>query len=285
MKTVDLHTHSTASDGTHSPTEVVRAAVESGLCALALTDHDTADGLIEAANAAKTFGIEFIPGIEISVSFMQKELHIVGLYLDISGQPFINAVKKLQENRDARNKKMIKQMQTAGIDITMEKLRASQGNCVLTRANFARYLMDICVISTIQEGFDKYLDEGKPFYIPRQYLSPETAIHLIHQAHGLAVLAHPLLYHLTESQLENTVRGLKELGLDGMEVYYSRNTAYDTPRLKKLAMKYDLVPSGGSDFHGTNKPDIQIGSGRGNLIVPYDVVAAQKSRLQKYSEV
>lgn len=287
METIDLHTHSNRSDGTFTPAQVVEQAFDMGLYAVALTDHDTADGLAEARRRANALGsrrpFEFIPGIELSVSYMEKELHIVGLYLDTDSPEFAAALAALQRNRDARNEKMVRIMQRSGIDITLEKLRQDQGDGVLTRANFASYLLHTGVIASIQEGFDKYLDTGKPFYVPRQYMSPASAIELIHSVHGLAVLAHPLLYHFTDSTLDAAVAHLAGLGLDGLETWYSMNTGYDLQRMKKLADKYGLVYSGGSDFHGSNKPHIKLGRGRGRLHIPADSLLPQKAALQKYT--
>lgn len=285
MNKVDLHTHSNQSDGTLSPRELIQKAFHMGLQAIALTDHDTADGLFEAQKTASSLcrehNFEFIPGIELSVSYKEKELHIVGLHLNIHSKNFINELKKLQENRNNRNLKMITIMQKAGIDITMEKLNEDQGTGVLTRANFSRYLLNHGYIKSIQEGFDKYLEAGKPFYVPREYMSPESAIKLIHNVHGLAVLAHPLLYHFSPQELDAAVASLKSLGIDAMEIYYSMNTVSDTVAMKKLAQKYDLIPSGGSDFHGSNKPHIGLGTGRGQLYIPEDIVALQKDYLRK----
>ena len=271
-----MHVHSNKSDGTCTPTQVIEAAITAGLSAVALTDHDTADGILEAYDAAQQLGkdidFEFIPGIELSVSYENKELHIVGLYLDTSGDAFEQALHVLRENREQRNYKMIERMQNAGVDITMEKLRSHQGDCVLTRANFAQYLLHVGFIRSIQEAFDKYLSPGKPFYVPREYMEPKAAIDLIHSVGGVAILAHPLLYHFDDAGLEKAVAHLKELGLDGMETWYSMNIGYDLQRLKKVADKFDLAYSGGSDFHGDNKPHIAIGRGRGNLFVPADIL-------------
>ena len=140
-------------------------------------------------------------------------------------------------------------------------------------------------IKTIQEGFDKYLDRDKPFFIPREYLSPQEAIHLIHQARGLAVLAHPLVYGMDISTLEKAVFHLAGLGLDGLEAYYSMNRGHDTVHMKTLAKKYRLVLSGGSDFHGDNKPHIKIGRGRGNLYVPAQILEQQKAYLSEKNSV
>lgn len=287
METIDLHTHSNRSDGTLSPAQVVEQAFDMGLFAVALTDHDTADGLAEAKRRARDLGrkrpFEFIPGIELSVSYMEQELHIVGLYLDTDSPEFAAALAALQRNRDTRNEKMIQIMQRAGIPITMGGLRQDQGDGVLTRANFASYLLHTGVIASIQEGFDKYLGAGKPFYVPRQYMSPAAAMELIHSVHGLAILAHPLLYHFTDNALDTAVAHLAGLGLDGLEAWYSMNTGYDLQRMKKLADKYGLVYSGGSDFHGSNKPHIKLGRGRGRLHIPADILLPQKAALQKYA--
>lgn len=281
---IDLHTHSTKSDGTLTPTQLIQKAVQIGLEAIALTDHDTVEGVLEAdqeAHRVTQEPFEFIPGVELSVSYQGQELHIVGLYLDIHTDHFGEVLGHLQENRERRNYKMIQKMQDAGIDISMEKLRAEQGNGVLTRGNFARYLKNHGYIQTIQEGFDRYLSPGKPFYVLREYMSYQSAIDTIHAAGGLAFLAHPVMYHMSEEKLEAAIREFKDCGIDGIETYYSVNTPADTENALKLAQKYDLIRSGGSDFHGSNKPHISLGSGQGDLYIPADVLMQQRNYLKK----
>lgn len=272
MKIIDLHTHSNASDGSMTPKELIFHAKEAGLSAVALTDHDTADGIALAKEAAKEAGIEFIPGIEFAAYYKDREVHIVGLFIDETNREFITATQQAAADRAKRNAQMIQRMQEAGIDISLEALYAEEGDGILTRANFAACLIRRGAASSVNEAFKKYLDKGRPFYIPRKKLLPEDAIRYIHVSGGIAVLAHPLLYHFTDNELDTCMADLKSLGIDALEAYYSRNRLFDTGRMKALAKKYGLVLSGGSDFHGSYKPDIAIGRGTGNLIVPYEVL-------------
>lgn len=283
MKTIDLHTHSTVSDGSMTPEELIFHAKAAGLSAVALTDHDTADGLAAAQAAAQKADIEFIPGVEFAAYYNDRELHIVGLFIDAANQTFTDAARQTALDRENRNKAMIEKMRAAGIDITMEALNAEEGGGILTRANFAAALVRRGVVSSIKEAFDRYLDKDKPFYIPRKKLLPKDAIDRIHAAGGIAVLAHPLLYHYTEAELDRCVSTLTSIGIEALEAYYSRNSQFDTSRMKKLADKYGLLYSGGSDFHGTYKPDIEIGRGHGNLYIPYEVLENLKALKKKKS--
>lgn len=268
---IDLHTHSNASDGTNTPTEVVNRGFEKGLSAIALTDHDTIAGVDEALQAAKTLPgkMQVIPGTELSVAYKKSDIHIVGLCIDHHSSAFQEMTNLLIERRIQRNEKMVSNLQRAGIAITMDDLTAGNPDTVVTRAHFARFLVDSKVVSSPKDAFSKYLDTTTPYYVPREYIQPEEGIELIRQAGGVAILAHPLHYKLPQSELEALVGRLKKAGLMGIEVMYSNHMGQDEAYAKHLAKKYELLPSGGSDFHGSNKPAIDIGTGRGNLKVPY----------------
>ena len=268
---VDLHTHSNVSDGSMSPAELVRHAIDSGLQVLALTDHDTIDGLSEAIAAAKGTNLTLVSGVELAAWYDKKvELHIVGLFVDHEDDVFKKAMKDMQEVRESRNERMVDLMQRGGIDITLEQLTREEGDGILTRANFAAYLKNHGYVGSINEAFDRYLDNGKPFYIPRETLSPDRAIQLILGAGGIPILAHPMLYKIGGETREKIIRELIEMGLLGMETYYSMNTPSDTQYCLELARRYNLLRSGGSDYHGTYKPHIEIGKGRGRLYIPMD---------------
>ena len=276
MKRVDLHTHSLASDGSLSPAQVVAEAKAEGLSAVALTDHDTMAGISEAVEAAKNSGIECIPGIELSAVYGEKEVHIVGLFLDEKNPVLAEKLEAFRKIREARNLKMIEKMQLAGVDITMEKLREAEGDGVMTRANLARYLLHIGYISSIKEAFDKYLSPGLPFFVPKTGVTPEDAVRAIRDSGGVAVLAHPLLYKFSPAELERCVERLKDYGLQAVETFFSTYSAADERAMKRLALKYGLAFSGGSDFHGSVKPHIHIGSGMGKLVIPYEVLEGLK---------
>lgn len=272
MKRIDLHTHSNASDGSCTPTEVIETASAAGLAAVALTDHDTMNGVTEALEAARRLNIECIPGIELSAVYGDREVHIVGLFLDPKDPILAERLNAFQKIREQRNLRMIEKMQTAGIDITMEKLRALEGDAVITRANLARYLVHVGYAASIKEVFDKYLSPGMPFYVPKTGVTPEDAVCAICDGGGVAILAHPLLYDFTPAQLDTCIDLLKGYGLRGIETYYSTYSPADERNMKRLADRHHLLWSGGSDFHGSVKPHIQIGKGMGNLVIPYDVL-------------
>lgn len=277
MKYVDLHVHSTASDGTFSPSDLVDHAVSLGLSAFALTDHDTTHGVAEAKERAawhKAHGhsIEIYTGVEISAGYKNKDIHIVGLFINENDETLNRALEASRNNRDQRNDRMIERFAEHGIALSMEELVAADPASVITRAHFAKLLMKKGYISSISEAFDKYIGDDGPCYVPREYVSPEHAIHLIRKAGGVAILAHPLLYNLPHEELYTLIERLKKAGLSGIEVYYSTHRPQDEVNVKALANHFSLICSGGSDFHGSVKPSIELGTGKGNLKIPYSVL-------------
>ncbi|WP_143318810.1 PHP domain-containing protein [Clostridium sp. HBUAS56010] len=265
MNFVDLHVHSNASDGTLSPSEVVSLAQEKKLTAIALTDHDTIDGLAEAIETASKTDVEIIPGIELSCAYEKGEIHILGLFADPSDLHFSAQINELKKLRDKRNEEMIRRFNEAGIPITLEEICGGNLKTVITRAHFARVLCEKGYVSTMDQAFKKYLTYGTPYCPRKENITPEHAMGLLTSINAFPVLAHPYLYHLGDKKTEELVCYLKGLGLLGLEVYHSSNNQYESGKLKKLAKKYGLFPTGGSDFHGSNKPDIDLGTGRGGL--------------------
>lgn len=283
MSKIDLHVHSNKSDGTLRPAEVVQRATVLGLSAIALTDHDCTSGLAEAeAEAAKltAAGTPFrvVPGVEISADYQKRDIHILGLLINPENSKLQSALDAAQFSRDARNEKMVHNLQQAGIDITTEALHFDAGDTVITRAHFARFLLEHGYVKNRREAFTKYLDSTTPYYVCREYMQPKEAIHMILDAGGIPVLAHPLLYHLSSEQIHNLVSTLKKYGLCGIETFYSANNGNDEAFVRQLAARYDLVSTGGSDFHGANKPDIELGSGRGNLNLPMELLTALEAK-------
>lgn len=272
MNIVDLHVHSNKSDGSFSPTELVNYAIEKGLTAFALTDHDTTDGLDEALEAAKGKDIEVIPGIEFSTEYEGKDIHIVGLYIDYKGDIFQNQIQKFVDSRIERNRKMCQNLQSAGIDISYEKLLAAFPNSVITRAHYAKYLLDHGAVKSMPEAFDQYLGDHTRYFVPREKVTPMQAVKLILDAGGIPVLAHPTLYHMSTRRLELLLYRLKEAGLVAMECIYSTYSAAEERQMKALADKYGLLPSGGSDFHGTTKPKLDLAVGYGSLVIPEEIL-------------
>lgn len=277
MNYIDLHVHSTASDGSFTPTEVVELAKEANLTEFALTDHDTVDGVAEAlAHAKETNAIKVIPGIELSCYYQNREIHIVGLFVDYKDTHFLSELQKLKAAREAGNEKMVQNFVDAGIELTVDELKHGNPNSVITRAHFARVLVEKGYCKDKNEAFDKYLGVGCPFYLPKPQVTPEHVLKLIQVAGGIAILAHPYSYKLSKSEVETLLDYLIPLGLAGMECYYSTYDNGQTQELRSMAFTKGLLVSGGSDFHGVIKPDISIGIGRGNLRVPEKLLDLMK---------
>lgn len=273
MKYIDLHVHSVCSDGTFTPEELVELALNNDLIAFALTDHDTVDGVERAILAAKDRNVEVIPGIELSCEYTiaperKKEIHILGYQLDWKHPGLCEALTAVADERDNRNRKMCANLSAAGYPIDYDSLVARFGNKILTRAHFARFLLEQGAIPSLDAAFKKILAQDGPYFVMRKYLTPKKGIELIRQAGGIPVLAHPLLYKMSVTEIRNMIVELKEYGLKGIEALYSRNRGTDEAFVRKLADEYDLFITGGSDFHGTNKPDIELGRGEGKLRVP-----------------
>ena len=272
MNIVDLHVHSNRSDGSFTPEELVDYAVEKGLCAFALTDHDTVDGIPAALAQAKKWAkkgvsIEVIPGIEFSTEYKGKDIHIVGIDIDYEAEFFKEHLTSFVHSRIERNKKMCRNLQEAGIDISYEKLLTEYPGSVITRAHYARFLHGHGYTSSVKEAFDRYVGDHTKYFVPREKVTPTQAVELILKAGGIPILAHPVLYGLGKSALDTLVAELKDAGLIGIEAVYSTYSPSDERDIKALALKYDLAISGGSDFHGKAKPDIDLAVGRGKLFV------------------
>lgn len=268
---VDLHLHSTFSDGTETPEAILRAAAAANIKALALTDHDTLAGISKAQKAGDAVGIPVIAGAELSTAWKGKEIHIVGLFLDTQDPVFKKELSEMLAKRIDRNKKMAQLLTQRGLPVDYDELeRESRGT--VTRANFARYMLQKGYVNSIAQAFAEYIGDGCPCFVSREKTPAVKAVQMIHENGGAAVLAHPLQYHLGKDGLKDLVQSLAEAGLDGIECYYSTFTPSDTCDMLALASQFDLLASGGSDFHGKNKPDIALGTGRGSLFVPGDLV-------------
>lgn len=276
---VDLHTHSNKSDGSFSPAELVRYAAKKGLSAIALTDHDTTAGIKEAVLSAAGTGLEVIPGIEFSTEYEGKDIHLVGLYIDEDSPSFRGQIQSFVDSRAERNKKMCANLQGAGIDISYEKLRKEYPDSVITRAHYARFLLEYGYVRSMPEAFDRYLGDNTPYFVPREKVTPMQAVDLILGAGGFPVLAHPPLYHMSDARLDLLVSRLKDAGLMGIECLYSTYNAGEQKQMFRLADKYGLLPSGGSDFHGAAKPKLDLGCGYGNLEVPDSMLDAIRNSL------
>ena len=276
---IDLHTHTTASDGSMTPTELIRRAVSKGLAAIAVTDHDCVDGVEEALTEGRRQGIEVIPGLEISAEFDRGTMHILGFFVDWKKESLQRRLFELQEARRLRNPKITKKLQEQGLEITHEEVVAASGGGQVGRPHFAKVLVQKGYVASMEEAFEKYLKRGGPGYIEKFRFSPQESIALIHEAGGVAVLAHPFTLGLKSAEMENSLLAeLTQTGLDGIEVYYSKNAPEDTIHYLRLCESYGLLPTGGSDFHGAHKPDIDLGIGRGNLQVPLKLLEALREK-------
>jgi predicted metal-dependent phosphoesterase TrpH len=259
---IDLHAHTTASDGSLSPTELMNQAADLGLSALAVTDHDTVAGLPEAAETAARRGITFVPGVELSVEDDRGRFHLLGYLFEPADEALNKTLRDLRASRARRNAQMAEKMAAMGLPVTMEDVRAEAGEDgeVIARPHFAQALIKKGVVGSVKEAFDRYLSTGKPLYLPKEVLTPADAIALLHAAGGIAVMAHPGLIPMGDEALEARVESLaQEAGLDGIEAYYSQHTPAQTARFLALAERLGLLVTGGSDFHGTPKPDVPLG--------------------------
>ncbi|MDO4522949.1 MAG: PHP domain-containing protein [Eubacteriales bacterium] len=281
--TVDLHVHSSCSDGTCTPSELVSYAKKQGLCAFALTDHDTTAGIDEAAAAAAKLGVELIAGIEFSTEYHGRDIHIVGLDIDYNSAVFSKELSRFRSSRALRNQKMIRKLrEEGGIDISAKQMQERFGESVWTRAHFARYLFEHGYVSEMWDAFKTYVGEDCPYFVPREKVTPAQAVDLILRTGGIPILAHPLLYALDEPDMDELILSLKKCGLIGLETFYATYTPLEELHALRLAEKHGLLPSGGSDFHGSNKPDINLGSGRGNLSLPYELLQNLRDRRTHY---
>ena len=278
---IDLHVHSTCSDGTLSPTELVDYAIQKGLSAFALTDHDCVEGLDTILSYAKSLpnAPEIIPGIELSTDENGQEVHMVGLFIDHHNPEFNQYLQEFITSRTTRNKKMCHLLQEHGMNITYEELEAEFPGAVLTRAHYAKLLLKHGYVKSIKEAFERFLGDHCPCYVSREKITPVMAIDLIKKAGGLAILAHPILYHMSDARLDALVQKLKEAGLTGIEAIYSTYSPAEERQIRKLSTKYDLLLSGGSDFHGENKPGLDLGTGYGKLYVPEEILDKLKTAL------
>ena len=265
---IDLHSHSLYSDGSDTPEKLVEKALQVGLSALALTDHDTVRGVRHAVAAAEGTNLEIIPGVELSTFYKRGEVHIVGLFVDCTNKTFTNELGQICFIREERNRKMCARLNIMGVDIDYDNLIEIYGSKTITRAHIADYMVNNGIIKERHEAFDKYIGSGCPAHIRWEKITAEHGIEIIKNAGGVPVLAHPVAYKLTDSELEELLVHLKKHGLEGVEVYYSTNSTSFTDKTFHLAKKHGLLMSGGSDYHGRTKPLIALGTGMGGLKVP-----------------
>lgn len=274
-KLIDLHTHSLKSDGSMTPAEVVCEAKKAGLAAIALSDHDTIDGIEEAIAQGNKIGIEVVPAIEFSV-ISKTETHILGYFIDINNPELREVLKEVVELRIQRNLVTCQKLNELGFDITIDEVRALAPNNFVGRAHFARVLMDKGYIKSVKEGFDKYMSAGRYAYCEKQKLTAKAAIELIKKCGGLSFLAHPHLTQLNDDELIIFLKELRGYGLNGLEGYYTDYTPEMQEKYQAMAKELGLMISGGTDFHAKMKPHISIGTGLGNMRIPYSLLEEMK---------
>ena len=261
---VDLHTHSTASDGSYSPTELVALAKNRGLSVLALTDHDTVMGLEEAEKAAKKAGIGFIPGIELDINSISGEFHLLGLGIDRLNPAFRDGVAALAGRRVERNLEILKRMEELNIKAAYEEIQALSGGYSVGRPHFASLLVKRRIVKNLEQAFSRYLGKGKPLYVPKEGMEFDHALSIIKEAGGLAILAHPMSLYMAWGRLPGFIKNLKERGLQGIEAWHPAAKVTDCRRLEDLGLSLGLYITAGSDFHGEVRRDRQLGITAGN---------------------
>jgi len=283
---VDLHTHTTASDGTLTPAELVRLAAGEGLVGVAVTDHDTVDGVAEAAAMGERLGVKVIPGVEISLEYKGPRvgarsgwMHLLVYHLPLDG-PLANELREMQAWRAARNDRMIAKLCELGLEMTLDEVAAASGGGQIGRPHFAKVMLEKGYVETRQEAFDRYLAKGAPAYEDKRRLAPDDAISRARAEGAVPVLAHPYSLGLAVDALREQLIHWRDLGLCGLEVIYPSHGPELRETFAAIAADLGLIATGGTDFHGDNKPEIKLGSGEnGNVTVPAVVLSEIRARV------
>jgi 3',5'-nucleoside bisphosphate phosphatase len=272
MNRIDLHTHTTFSDGSFSPTSLVELAHHKGLNILAITDHDTTEGFTEASEAAKSLPLELIPGIELSTEFEERETHMLGYFIDLSNLQFQTRLEGLRVTRLERIQHILDRLHTLQMDISLAEVRQIAGSGTLGRPHIAQMLIEKGYVNGMKEAFERFLGVRGAAYVRRVVPDAAEIITWITEAGGIPILAHPYWEGLNADETEVSCQRLVEQGLRGLEVFYGSFSPRQISLNLHLARQFDLLVTGGSDFHGTFKPDISLGTGRGALKVPPKVI-------------
>lgn len=281
MNFIDLHIHTTASDGTDSPGDVVAKAKDAGLAAIAITDHDTLSGLAEAVAAGSRLGLEVVRGVELAVSTPLGEAHILGLWLPENATRLAPALEAIRRDRDARNRRMIEMFQRAGFDVTYEELLKEAAGESVGRVHMARLVTRKGICASPREAFAKYLGDDKGMYVPRVIPTPEEGFALLQSEGATTVFAHPMLFKSPADKIHTLVARFVDLGLDAIEAYHSDHDAKAVRRVESWAGRYGLALSGGSDYHGDARPGTHLGIGKGNLRIPHDLLENMRDLRQR----
>ncbi|TFG66294.1 MAG: PHP domain-containing protein [Nitrospirales bacterium] len=272
MSRIDLHTHTTFSDGSFSPTELIDLANQQGLDILAITDHDTTDGLPEALEATKNLSLELIPGIELSAQFQNREMHILGYFINPNDPQFQARLDAHRSTRIERICHILDRLQSLGMDISLAEVERASGTGTIGRPHIAQVLIDKGHIKTMKEAFEQLLGSRGKAYVERIVSEAQEIIEWITDAGGIPILAHPYWEGFNKEDSATACQTLVEQGLQGLEVFYGTFSARHISFNLGLAKRFDLLMTGGSDFHGTMKPDITLGKGKGSLHVPSKVM-------------
>ncbi len=269
---VDLHLHTVHSDGTSSASELLEQVRESKVEAFAVTDHDTLAGYVEVRSLLKTGDPELVPGLELSVTINDDDVHILAYLFDPENPELLGALEDFRAKRMERGRKIVEKLRTMGIEVPFEAVQEAANGSVIGRPHIAETMVTLKKVASYQDAFDRYISKNSPAYVPKAVLAPDRAIELIHRAGGVTVLAHPFI-----DDMARHLDMLLHFGLDGIEVYHSSHTSRDVDRLKRMAKRHNLVISGGSDFHGREGRFGMVGS----LAVPYECLAGLKQRAQQ----
>ena len=280
---IDLHTHSTASDGSLTPAQLVQAADRIGLSAVALTDHDTTAGISEFVNAAEHADVTAVTGVELAASWYGASLHIIGLFIDVADARLQRLLAEIRGFREQRNVRILERLAELGKPVDTDLVRELAGDEVTGRPHIAAALVQSGHCASSKEAFSELIGKSQPAYFRRHLPLPGTTIAAIHTAGGVAVWAHPVgMRELPQGRLRHITRKLKECGLDGVETYYSEYSAGQQDQVARLSREYDLLPCGGSDFHGVHTPEVRLGVGKGNLAIPDSLVEPLRKRAGRY---
>lgn len=279
MDRIDLHVHTLKSDGSDTPTAVVEQAARLGLRAIAVTDHDTFAGIDEAVEAGRRFGVEVVPGVELSTMHDGEHVHLLGYYMDRDCPALLELMELAVRERVQRNEKMVQLLHDAGYPIDMDEMhREYPGQVMLGRPHVAAILMKKGIVNDIRTGVVELMGKGKPFYVERYHIPLTDYVRALRKAGGMPVVAHLYQYRYTEPRRRAMVAAAAEAGCVGLEGMYSTYTPAQQRSVFGMAHEHGLICTGGSDYHGTRKPHISLGSGMGDLSVPYDLLTGLKAR-------
>jgi len=260
MPGADLHTHSNRSDGTFEPTEVVRRAAEMGLDAIALTDHDTTDGLEEALSAGRELGVEVVPGVELSAEYERTSVHVLCYWPDVTNAELQAELTRLRDDRFRRGERMVEKLRGLGFPVSFERVQAIAGGGNIVRPHVAQAMVEAGVVDTEKEAFDLYIADGKPAHVPKHALDPVDATRLILGAGGICVLAHPGMWGDQTSVPEELIERMAAAGMQGLEVVHTDHDEFKRMHYRQLADRLGLIPTGGSDCHGDRYQPIRLGT-------------------------